>query len=749
MFPATLLPFVSSTWLLRGIGGGLLCVSILVLGAPAAEPSPSAESKADAALKAIQARVPGTSSDLPKLRKDLLAFRLNHPGTRASLRAAALLAELPSPLDRLSPANIPALEKFDWQPQELVGILGEHRGRHGSPAAAVAFSSDNSFIASGGGGLVRLWNPTTMRLLSTHGHGAPVTAVAITRDNKNVISAHAYGGVAVFEVAKGHTLKHRFSVAAATSPIYSIACHPNNKIIAVACFDNAIRLYDISGTAIKEAGQIDGHTKAVYAVAFAPDGKTLASGSEDETARIWETSSGGFKELSRIEGHSAGVRSIAYTVTGKTLATGCADGTIRLWTIPAKERAKLPRIQHQGPKGAVTSLSFSKSGSTLAATCSDNSVRLWNISSTVVRERFKLDGHEGTVYSVAYSPDMKLLVTGSEDWTVRTWDLTKNKPVERFVPWSHLSHVYSCAYSPDCETIATGSHDKVVRFWDLARTEPRTRNFLKGDNVPVYCVAYSADGKLVAAAGQSTRIRQWDALKGTTKWTLSGNAGYVYNITYSPDGKYLLSACGKEALVYDAVKGREIQRFIRHQTDIHCIAFSPDSKQVLTGSGYYLYDKMGKIVIKDGKYVYTDCKLRLWSPTTGEEMGGLPEATTPFYSTCFSADGRQFFAGNYEPVLRRFSLEGSKPVELSPIKGISLYASGALPTPDGKQVLTRYLDGKVILWDLSTGKRVREWTFAEQLGGLALSHDSRHLAVGLGTGVVYILRLGSATTRPK
>jgi WD40 repeat protein len=741
------LPF-SLCWLLPGAGGALLSVSLLLLPAVGVEPSPAAEAKADAALKTLQARVPGTSAELPRLRKDLLAFRLAHPGTRAALKAAALLAELPSPLDRLSPANIPPMEKFDWQPKELVGILGEHRGRHGAAVASVAFSSDGSFIASGGGNLVRIWNPTKMRLIGTAGHGA-TTAIAVTPDNKHVIAGNAYGSVAVWDLPKGQPPRQRFSVAAATSPIYSIACHPNNKIIAVACFDNAIRLYDISGTAIKEAGQIDGHTRAVYSVAFAPDGKTLASGSEDQTARIWETTSGGFKELSRIAGHTAGVRSVAYTASGKTLATGCADGTIRLWSMPAKERPKLPRIQHQGPKGAVTSLSFSRSGSTLAANCSDNTVRLWNVSATVVRERFKLEGHEGTVNSVAYSPDMKLLVSGSDDWTVRTWDLTKNKPVERFVPWSHLSHVYSCAFSPHCETLATGSYDKVVRFWDLARTEPRSRNYLKGDGVPVFCVAYSSDGKLVAAAGQSTRIRQWDAAKGTTRPTLSGNAGYVYNITYSPDGKYLLSACGKEALVFDVAKGREIQRFFRHKTDILCIAFSPDSKQVLSGSGYYLFDKMGKHILKDGKYVWTDCKLRLWNTVGGEEIADIPEATTPFYSTCFSADGREFFAGNYEPALRRFALEGSKVTELSPIKGTALYASGALPTPDGKQLLTRYLDGKVILWDLLTSKRVREWTFAEQLGGLALSHDSRHLAVGLGTGVIYILRLGPATTRPK
>jgi serine/threonine-protein kinase len=33
-------------------------------------------------------------------------------------------------LDRLDPAAIPAAERFDWQPKELVAVLGEHRARH-------------------------------------------------------------------------------------------------------------------------------------------------------------------------------------------------------------------------------------------------------------------------------------------------------------------------------------------------------------------------------------------------------------------------------------------------------------------------------------------------------------------------------------------------------------------------------------------------------------------------------------------
>jgi hypothetical protein len=46
-------------------------------------------------------------------------------------------APVASPLDKLDPAQIPAAERFDWQPKELVAVLGEHRRRHWGDVFAV------------------------------------------------------------------------------------------------------------------------------------------------------------------------------------------------------------------------------------------------------------------------------------------------------------------------------------------------------------------------------------------------------------------------------------------------------------------------------------------------------------------------------------------------------------------------------------------------------------------------------------
>ena len=78
------------------------------------------------------------------------------------------------------------------------------------------------------------------------------------------------------------------------------------------------------------------------------------------------------------------------------------------------------------------------------------------------------------------------------------------------------------------------------------------------------------------------------------------------------------------------VHGRRIQaRYGPHKTNVTSIDFSPDAKLVVSTSGSYLYDDKGRIVVKDGKYVYTDCVMRLWDRETAEETAAVKDVPTP------------------------------------------------------------------------------------------------------------------------
>jgi WD40 repeat protein len=736
-----MLPVVS---LVRRLALALLpgLLLLVVTALTAREPS-VAEVKAEIALKRLSARPRGSSADQAKLRREIVALRLTCPGTPVALKAADLLSRLPSPLDRLERKNIPTLERFAWQPKELVGVLGEHRGRHGASVSCLAYSPDGKLIASGGGGLLRLWNPATMRLEGTGGHGYGISTVAFSRNSKMVAAGGVGGYLSVWDVVKGGPPRVRFTTTAGSVHVYSLAFHPNNKWLVAGSYDNSVRIFDVSGKAVKRVLEnTSAHKQAVTAVACSPDGKLLATGSTDQTVRVWNVLTSDIKERSLMQDLPKGVTSLAFSPGGKSLASGCADGSVLLWRMPSGER---PRsfLTSKSIGGAVTSLCFSRSGGTLATTQGDATVREWTITRAGLKARARVDGHAGVATGAVYSPDMKLLASGGTDWMVRTWSQRGKKVKERFEPWSHLSHVYSIAFAPDSARLVSGSEDRVVRFWDLDRPAPRTRSYLKGDSVPVYAVAYSPDGKLFAAAGASTAVLQWNTTGGKAekKASCTGHPGYVTGLVYSPDGKRLLTSSEKELILWDAVKGQEVRRFPAHQTRITSLAYSADGKWALSGSGNYLY-KDGKIVYKkSGHPVYTDCVLRLWDVEKGDEVKAVKDSETPFYSAHFSVDGRHLWAGPYEARMRRWLVKDRGLEEKPSWKGGWGYVHRFVPTPDGKNLVTSGLDGKIILWDLATGKRLKEWVMQETVGGLAVSGDSRHLGIALGTGVIYVLRL--------
>ena len=105
----------------------------------------------------------------------------------------------------------------------------------------------------------------------------------------------------------------------------------------------------------------------------------------------------------------------------------------------------------------------------------------------------------------------------------------------------------------------------------------------------------------------------------------SGHASYVLSVAFSPDGKQVLTGSwDKTAKLWD-LSGREIQTFSGHASSVWSVAFSPDGKQVLTGSD----DKTAK----------------LWD-LSGREIQTFSGHASEVWSVAFSPDGKQVLTGS-------------------------------------------------------------------------------------------------------
>ena len=88
-------------------------------------------------------------------------------------------------------------------------------------------------------------------------------------------------------------------------------------------------------------------------------------------------------------------------------------------------------------------------------------------------------------------------------------------------------------------------------------------------------------------------------------------------------------------------------------------------------------------------------------------------------------------------------LAGSAALAAEPrkLEGHAGAARAVVYSPNGKLLFTAGEDGKLIFWEASSGKKLREWQLGGAAYALRFSPDSRYLAVGNANGTIYVLRL--------
>ncbi len=167
----------------------------------------------------------------------------------------------------------------------------------------VAFSPDGVLLAVTAGSCVQLWNVTAgreaTRLPDPPDHDAAVRALAFSPDGGLLATADR-ARIHLWDVAStertGLINPDPPAASGVTDPaavrgaVLSMAFSPDGAILASACDDGSVRLYEPATG--RTSAQLTGHVGAVHTVTFSPDGRLLASAGADGSTRLWEVRSG-------------------------------------------------------------------------------------------------------------------------------------------------------------------------------------------------------------------------------------------------------------------------------------------------------------------------------------------------------------------------------------------------------------------------------------------------------------------------
>ncbi len=445
-------------------------------------------------------------------------------------------------------------------------------------------------------------------------------------------------------------------------------------------------------------------------IAFSSNGKLFAAGTGDRLTGVWRTRNG---ELVRIlDTSSTGADMVAFSRDGRWLAVGghtrhqaTYTAHISLWRKGSWEQQST-WVAH--PDAPMTSIAFSPD-STLIASCGRDDIAVcWSIPDGQHRQTFR--GHFDDVASLVFTPDGQRLITGGEfDGDIRIWNVRDGTTLMTI----HEGRtVRSVAVSPIDASFAVGAdyyegqRRSILRI--RALSDGHEESLIGPVRSTLTCVKVSPRGRIVAAGSIDHRVLLCDAVSGQVLKVLEC-AGSVFDIGFTPDGRYLVAGEGAHLGVWDMDTFELVNRW-----------------EVYGSYGYVSH----LVVLSDGEHVVNSLNVggvQLWKLPDGglirawydARAGGLDASlerdllvtldTSPNhrYVTLWSLSTgdfkREFYFHDVGPRLVRLTPDGS-----------------AMAIAASRQVL--------VLWDATDGHQIQRYRgFDADVAAVAFSEDGKVL----------------------
>jgi WD40 repeat protein len=266
----------------------------------------------------------------------------------------------------------------------------------------------------------------------------------------------------------------------------------------------------------------------------------------------------------RILTDQSAARALAFAEGGKTLVVAGGD-TVRWWDAATGKELRSWKLLADAPLSEVA-------GKKIVT------LRTWHFSpgaKYLAVHIVRVDQSEGRDLPRSEEFIVFDLVGGKEPWR------TRDRGGIMAVAYSADSKRVAIAVGPDQVEVRNTATGKLVTGPPPLDAQSTRTDWIGG-------LALSADGSMLAVSGRDSHVSLWN-LQDATVRRLIGRIAQPSSVStqclaFAPDGKTLLVGADSDLQLYDVATLKEVLPWPGHRGWVDYVTFSPDGKRLLTGS---------------------------------------------------------------------------------------------------------------------------------------------------------------------
>ncbi|MFW9978163.1 MAG: TIR domain-containing protein [Candidatus Thorarchaeota archaeon] len=422
------------------------------------------------------------------------------------------------------------------------------------------------------------------------------------------------------------------------------------------------------------------------------------------------------------------IESLDISKDGRLLVASLQGGKIVLWDLMDLENEpQVLNLYNQYSK--CSSVAFNDSGNSVAVAFPKSGIVLYDLSKDkksfgkVVADSVLADSTNAKL--LFYGPKGKYLGVIFSNERVKIWDFSK----PQISPIEIIHDRPTClAFSPDNDIIAIGNSIGLIHLYSLKNSE-NPFQILQGHTWEVSHVSFSPQGSTMASSSRDGTIRIWYLFSPPSR-----------PIIREKNPKLDRSTCIKSSNDLVALSGfGSIEFFSTHRPDqIEFQLLEEDRKDWIVDMDFDAQNKYFACVGATG------AKLWFLDRNHCELVQNIP---TDYQATSllFLNNGRNLIFTEYGGMLYSYDTELKT---LEKYEQNVSYPHGMVFDSNSSDLIVGADDGHLWRLDVSDGdwKFRKDRKYGEKITNIAISENSKYLALGHGTNIIHVLDLKKNTS---